>query len=268
MFDNTLHIPLKFYTAVEKQDRFRAFSTTKKFIQWTDEDHLPEFQIKADSSDNFSTVKLVNVDTYVENTVTMGSDFYEVDFTGFTYLIYNRILDLSSPTPPGDYYLKVTTSSADVYYSEVFSVGDIIGKTIFEYYNSTDIGGIDYTNGDAGQYKSTLIVDTTMAKPEYVIEEEAVEDGDGNVMVTFQRHVKKFKLWFHAPEHIADAVALIPLHDYVTLTTNYGQPDQSTGRVYDPVVTVEWLETKGLAKITIDFRDTAIIKTNCANNLT
>jgi hypothetical protein len=32
-------------------------------------------------------------------------------------------------------------------------------------------------------------------------------------------------------------------------------------------MTAEWNESKGLAKITCEFRDSPVIKTTCANNL-
>ena len=267
MFDNTLHIPLKFYTAVEKQDRFKPFVVNRRFVQWADSTHLPEFQVRVALNDNLTALKLVDVLDDSETAITTsGSDFYEVDFTSYTYVIYDQTLALTG-MPYGDYYLKLTTTTG-TYYSEVFSIGDIVGKTIFEYYGINDIGGVDYTNTPKAQYKNTLILDTTLAKPEYTVEEEAVEDGEGNVLVTFQRLVKKFKLWFYAPEHIADACSMIPLHDYVTLTTNYGEANQETGLIYDVAVTTEWMDTKGLAKITIEFRDQPIIKTTCANNIT
>jgi hypothetical protein len=76
-----------------------------------------------------------------------------------------------------------------------------------------------------------------------------------------------YKMWFYAPEYIADAVSLIPLHDSVTIYTNYGESDQETGLIYDFNMTTEWVETKGLAKISCEFRDQPVIKTTCANNI-
>jgi hypothetical protein len=263
MFDNTLHIPLRFYNAVTKQDRYKSHSTTRKFFQYTDTTHLPEFQIKVAEGTATATFSLVSAATGAGVAIT--PTYYMQPFTGYTYLIYDRH-DALSAMAVGEYYLDVTAGS-DHFFSEVFAVGDIVGKTIIEYYNTNDLGGIDYTNGTEAQYKNTLIIDATLAKPEYTIDEEATEDGDGNVLITFQRRVKLFKMWFYAPEYIADAVSLIPLHDYVTLTTNYGESDQETGSVYDFAVTTEWMDNKGLAKITCEFRDSPIIKTHCANNL-
>lgn len=265
-FDNDLHIPLRFYDAVEKQDRYKTYNTTKNFVQYTDATHLPEFQVKIDKSDNIATVKLVNTDTLSETSITGGSDFYEVDFTSYTYAIYDRSVSLST-IADGEYYIKLTTTSSDVYYSEVFVVGDISDKCILTYYNTNDLGGIDYTNSGHAQFKITFIFDATLAKPDYIIEEEGTEDGDGNVLLLFQRRVKTFKLWFYAPEYIADAMSLVPLHDFVTLTTHYGEENQESGAVYDFSVTTEWMENKGLAKITCEFRDSPVIKTTCANNI-
>jgi hypothetical protein len=267
MFDNTLHIPLRFYNQVEKQDRFKPYVTTRRFTQYTDSTHLPPFQISIVRAGTLTSLKLVNVLTLQETTVTTGSDFYIEDFNvlGVSYAIYDKSTALSA-IPYGDYYLKATFS-VGVYYSEVFTVNDITGKSILTWRGTNDIGGIDYTNTGHSQFSNNLVFDCTLAKPEYIIEEEAVEDGDGNQLMTFQRSVKLFKFWFYGPEYIADALALVSLHDVVQFTTYYGLPESETGTIYDFAMSAEWQETKGLAKITCEFRDSPIIKTTCANNL-
>lgn len=262
-FDSAIHIPLRFYNAVEKQDRFKPH-VNKTWVQYTDTTHLPEFQIQVASGCASCTVNLVSLSTGAETTVTQGSDFFFVTYTSFKYFIYARTVTLSTITE-GGYYLKVTESGGTIHYSETFSVvNSLNGYTILVYYNTNDLGGIDY--GTSPPFKITLALDdVTFAKPEYVIEEEGTEDGDGNVLITFQRRVKLYKMWFYAPEYIADAISLIPLHDNVTLYLNYNETDQESGQIYDFAMTAEWVETKGLAKITCEFRDQPVIKTNCAD---
>ena len=271
MFDNDLHIPLRFYNAVEKQDRFKPYNKSKRFNQYTDIYHLPEFQVKLAYGTSSYSLKLVEAITGIESSFNFGA--FSSDFTINTYeelhysqLVYFRTTEFTPTLPIGDYYLKLTAGS-DYFYSEVFAVTDISDKTILEYYNTNDLAGIDYTNDADPQFKITFIFDATIAKPEYVLEEEAVEDGDGSQMLTWSRSVKEFKMWFYAPEYIADAMALVGLHDFVTLTTHYGMPNQETGLIYDFTMVSEWMESKGLSKITCTFRDAPIIKTNCANNL-
>ena len=259
MFDDTLHIPLRFYDAVEKQDRFKDHATTKRFHQYTDATHLPEFQINVASGVSSSTINIVSL---AGTSATITPTVYYVPFSAFTYLIYDRTSTVNLSV--GDYYLDITAGS-DHFYSEVFTVADITDKTILTYYNTYDLGGIDYTNGTEAQYKNTLIIDAILAKPEYIIEEEAVEDGEGNQLITFQRSVKLFKMWFYAPEYIVDAVALIGLHDFVSIWVHYGTSEQETGSIYDFTMTAEWMESKGLAKVTCEFRDTPIIKTTCSD---
>lgn len=259
MFDDTLHIPLRFYDAVEKQDRYKDHVTTKQFHQYTDTTHLPEFQIKVALGTSTSTINLVSLDG---TSAVITPTVYYVDFTAYTYLIHDRTSTVNMSV--GEYYLDITAGS-DHFYSEVFNVTDIADKTILAYYNTYDLGGIDYTNGEHAQYKNTFIFDATLAKPEYLLEEEATEDGEGNQLVTFQRSVKLFKMWFYAPEYIVDAVALIGLHDFVTIWTHYGTSEQETGSIYDFAMTAEWQESKGLAKVTCEFRDTPIIKTTCSD---
>ena len=267
MFDNDLHIPLRFYNAVEKQDRYKSYSKAKRFNQYTDIYHLPEFQVKLTYGTSSFTLKLIEAVTNIETSFNFGA--YASDFTIYTYeeLVYFRTSQFSPTLPLGDYYLKLTAGS-DYFYSEVFTIGDITNKTILQYYNTNDLAGIDYTNTPDPQFQLSYIFDGTIAKPEYKLEEEAVEDGDGNQNLTWQRSVKEFKMWFYAPEYIADAMALVGLHDVVMLTTHYGMPDQEYGRIYDFTMVSEWMENKGLSKITCTFRDAPVIKTNCANNLT
>jgi hypothetical protein len=275
MFDNDLHIPLRFYNAVEKQDRFKPYNKSKRFNQYTDIYHLPEFQVKLAYGIHSFDLKLVDAMTDIVSSFDFspyytGSpvNFTIVEYSELQYnqLIYFRTTNFSTILPIGEYYLKLTAGS-DYFYSEVFTVTDISDKTILRYYNTNDLAGIDYTNETDTQFQITFIFDATIAKPEYVLEEEAVEDGDGSQMLTWQRSVKEFKMWFYAPEYIADALALVGLHDFVTLTTHYGMPNQETGLIYDFTMVSEWMESKGLSKITCTFRDSPIIKTNCANNL-
>jgi hypothetical protein len=263
MFDDTLHIPLRFYTAVQKQNRYKDHVNTSKFQLLTDTTHLPPFQIVVDLGVTTGTVNLVNASSGASSAIS--PTIYFIQFSASAYLIHDASVAITAMTE-ADYYLDVTAGS-DHFYSEVFSVGDITDYTILEYYNKYDLGGIDYTNPSV-QFKNKLIVESTLAKPEYLIEEEATEDGEGNQLLTFQRRVKLFKMWFYAPEYIVDAVSLIGLHDYVTLTTHYGMPESETGSIYDFTFTSEWIESKGLSKVTCEFRDTPIVKTTCSDPIT
>lgn len=265
MFDSTFHIPLRFYTAPQKQDRFKPHATTRTYALITDTSHLPEFQITVPKSTSSATVTLKSTLTEGSvGTLNLGSGLYFKDFLAHGLMIHDRTTTVSMTE--GEYYLDITVGS-DHFYSEVFAVTSITDKMILTYYNGHDLGGIDYTNTGHSQYKQTFIFDGTLARPEYQIEEEAVEDGEGNQLITFQRRVKLFKMWFYAPEYVADAMSLVGLHDYVSLTTHYGMPESETGSIYDFSATAEWIESKGLAKITCDFRDTPVIKTNCSDSI-
>ena len=276
MFDNDLHIPLRFYDAVEKQDRFRPYNKNKRFNQYTDIYHLPHFQVKVLYETAYANIAIVDASTGIRTNIvphTIGSDWMIVDYDVLQYsqFIYNGCINLVNDLIPGTFYIELVTSkfsnfsTYEIFYSEIFTVGDISDKFILQWSGTNDIGGIDYTI--TPPYNNSLIFDATLAKPEYVLEEEAVEDGDGSQMLTWQRSVKEFKMWFYAPEYIADALALVGLHDFVTLTTHYMMPNQETGLIYDFTMVSEWMESKGLSKITCTFRDAPIIKTNCANNL-
>jgi len=184
---------------------------------------------------------------------------------------YNRVINPRTSAIPemtsGHYYLGITTDGSDAYYSEDFYVQSIIGKQIISWSNTKDLADIYYSASDY-VYGNNLIFDGVVAKPDYPIEEEGTEDGEGNFLPTFQRSYKQYKMWFYAPEWVADAVRLIPLHDSVTINTSYGNNYSYSGTVYDVDVSIEWMENKGLAKITLAFRDEAYIKTYMGDSLT
>ena len=103
-----------------------------------------------------------------------------------------------------------------------------------------------------------------VAKPSYPIEEDGNEDGFSNFIPTFQRVYKQWQMWFYAPEWVADACSLIPLHDYVTIYPSYGNGVSYSASDVD--FNLEWMENKGLAKIILTFRRDAVVKTYYGNN--
>jgi len=239
---------------------------------------LPSFQVSIASGKTISdvTVYLMDLDDSATDITAKfditGTDatLYVKDFTSFEYLIYNASKNLESAIGKGSYYLKIDVDSV-LYYSEVFHVVDTTGYLSVEYYNSSDIDSIDYTNGDYAQFSNKLLVNTKLNKAEYEFEEEGTEDGDGEFLPTFMKRTKKQRFVFYAPEYILDAITLIPMHSTVTVTTNLGGSYLeifSVARNKFFVTDIGWTDTKGFARVTCEFWTTRVVVTHSANNVT
>lgn len=267
---------MRFYDEVEKQNKNYAYvnGNLRTWKLYTDIYHFPAFQIQVDSSDTSSsdvTVYLVDMtdlsETDITSKFTWDTDLYIETFTSYNYLIYNRNGNLSPTLTEGTYYLKVVAT--DTFYSEVFCVCDLTGKLIIDYYGDNDIDSIDYTNGAKLQFQNKLILDTKLVKPQYNYYEEGTEDGEANFIPTFQKVTKRYQFVFYAPEYVIDAVTLLPMHDTISVTTEYNETETETISVEEfDVMNVEWTDTKGFAKVTCEFRADPVIKTYHANDIT
>jgi len=278
--------PFRFYDDVSKQNRYFDYvhGNLRTWRLVTDIYHVPTFQIQVDSAITAASdvvVYLVDAaddsEVNITSKFTWDTDLYIETFTSYNYLVYNRSQNLTSNLDEGTYYLKISTTNPSAppsylyFYSEVFNVRSITGYTVITYYSDMDIDGIDYTNGAKAQYQNKIIMDNKLFKPKYITEEEGTEDGEGNFLATFKRRVKNYKLLFYAPEYIADAISLIPLHEHISITTEVNESFEEELAVIEDsfVVTgMEWNDGKGFAKITVEFRTGSVIKTNFANNIT
>ena len=268
---------LRFYDKKEKQNRYYGYvnGNLRTWRLYCDVYLLLSFQIEVSTSASDFVVNLVdaddetsvNITSYFDTTGT-DANLYLQTFDDFKYLIYNRSKNLTSTIPQGIYYLHVVCGGSN-YYSEVFHVSDLSDKLIIDYYHSSDIDGIDYTNGDYAQFSNKLVVDTKLNRPRHEYEEDGTEDGEGEFLPTFQKIVKRYRFIFYAPEYIVDAVMLLPLHDTINVATaNATNQNENLTNTKSWVVDVDWNDTKGFAKITCEFHTEAITLTPCANNVT
>jgi len=270
----------RFYDDKEKQNRYYPY-VHGNITTWrlsTPTTLLPSFQIQVATGKVIGdvTVYLVDLDD-AETDITAyfditGNDatLYIQDFDDFEYLIYNASKALETSIGKGTWYLKIDVDSV-LYYSEVFCVVDTSGYLSIEYYNSSDVDSIDYTNGDYEQYTNKLLINTKLTKAEYEYEEEGTENGDGEFLPTFMKRTKRYKFVFYAPEYILDAITLIPMHSSVTVITDSGEGTTETitvARNKFYVNDIFWTDTKGFAKVSCEFWTDPVVVTNYANNVT
>jgi len=127
-----------------------------------------------------------------------------------------------------------------------------------EWWNTCDIDNILYQTG----YKQHLYLDCDLGSPEYKLKQEFNTNGDETNLPKFQRWDKIYKFYFYAPEYIADCLSLLPLHDNVWIYTQ----NEEICKCEDVIVEVAW-EEPCFAKISIQFSQDYIIKTNCCRNI-
>lgn len=134
-----------------------------------------------------------------------------------------------------------------------------------EYRSIHDLGEkILYQNG----FQNKVYLDVNVKAPTYPITESGEENGDGDFIPTFQKWQKRYTFTTYVPEFLADALTLLPLHDYVWITFQ----NNETNKVKDIEVETDWQdigstdETQScFCKITISFAVDSIITIGCNN---
>ena len=129
-----------------------------------------------------------------------------------------------------------------------------------EYSNSVDLGDIMYHNS----FRNRIYIDADVSKPEYEIEEDGIEDADGEFDPTLQKWAKKYTLTFYAQEFLVDALTLMAIHDQIYVTLKNDESSQ----VLDVEVDYTWDGTiECWAEVVIKFTTEYIIKRNCDTGL-
>lgn len=125
------------------------------------------------------------------------------------------------------------------------------------YSNNTDIDGIQYSTG----YVDKIYIDSDFSKPEYIIDKEGEENGNGDTVYSFKKWTKKQSFEAIVTESEADILTRLPIYDNVDIG-NYENVEELN-------VELEWQDnaTK-LAKITMTFNVYSIINRITNINLT
>ena len=156
----------------------------------------------------------------------------------------------------GSYYIALSDDS-DKYYSEVFTFGDVSCMVKIEYSNQhslTDIhGNIQVYYGD--MYTNIIYLDMGIGRPEYTFIEEG-EERDGKFVPTYQISQKKFIAKVRLPEHIIDAIRIVPLHDFITITDGRSGIEYNVEHIS---MDVKW-GTSYLANVSIEFMENTEVK--------
>lgn len=99
-----------------------------------------------------------------------------------------------------------------------------------------------------------LLIDTTIAKPNYTFEEKS-SDRLGYRYIESQVSNKGYQFTFIAPEYLCDALRLLPMCNDRTIVDKWHTYDKIT----DVNVEIEWLDQGDLARVTISFNHDTVV---------
>jgi len=130
-----------------------------------------------------------------------------------------------------------------------------------EYWNTCDIGNVYYQGG----HHFWFFLDADVGEPFHEITEDGQENGDGDFVPTFRRHLKKYQIKTGLlPEYLIDALYFMRLHDNIEITLKSGEKEP----IYNVNVEHEWAFEKYFAMATITFdMDEKVVVGACCNNM-
>lgn len=266
--------PLKFYSSIKKQNRYKSFAYGNTAPLITSPNNISPFQFSVKfTGEAFSDISEVYLyDANTNERTAGGANLRDVFLeAGLSYLIgkdsiYNIIFNGKLPLNTvlkheGLYYLSIVLKTKEgksySFYSEVFCYTNSIDGCIkIEYSHPDDYlyinnGFISFTNG----FKFVLYLKTELGKPEYSFEEE-VTKRLGYSFIESQVSKKTYKFNCVVPEYICDAMRIIRLCENKKI---YYNDDTYEALTFD--MSVEWQDQGDLASVSCEFDVDNVIAT-------
>ena len=176
-------------------------------------------------------------------------------FDDIDILVYTGENPFTNSFGNGQYY-AVMSDGIQTWYSEVFtSVNDIEPYLKIEWWDEEDFvmdaGTIVYTEPS---YKNVLYLDSDLAKPEYIFEDEG-ENRDGYFFPIKQISEKRYKFSFFASEYLLDVMRLIRMADHIVITYHNQEyrPDSF-------LITPQWESNGDVAAVEGEFETDTVAK--------
>ena len=178
---------------------------------------------------------------------------------GYDVYVFTGLLPVSTSVNNGRYYLQIHISGdgqLHVYYSEIFTVvNDIQPYLKITWWDVNDFvmdaGTIVYTNP---AFKNVLYLQSDIAKPEYVFEEEG-EERDGYFFPTKQISEKRFRFNFLASEYLLDVMRFIRMADFAEIEYHGQRYSLDTF-----LITPEWEDNGDVAAVEAVFETATVAK--------
>ncbi len=255
--------PLKFYTDVKLQNRYRSFAYGHIAPLITSFNNISPFQFSLVYSGAFSKISevfLYDANTNEQISGNLISQFFDnglstYNTSGIITVLFDGRLPLSNILKyEGQYYLSVSvlfnnSSEKVVCYSEVFCYTNNIDDCIkIEYWNPEN--SFNLKNGQivfSNNFHFILYLKTELGKPEYSFEEE-VTKRLGYSFIESQVSKKTYKFNCIVPEYLCDAMRIIRLCSNKKI---YYKNEEYDALTFD--MSVEWQEQGDLASVNCEF---------------
>lgn len=247
--------PLKFYDALEKQERHKSYAYGYTSPVVMPFNILYPFQfVVAGNITSITSAYIYDANTNTAITTNIASALREDGLTiktvgAYKVVMLPGIFPLQEIKFKGQYYLSLTANNGAIYYSEIFCFTNTPDKYLeIEYWNPES--DFELKNGIitfADNFHFKILLDTELGKPEYSFEEEAT-NRLGYSFIESQVSKKIYKFNAILPEYMCDALRLVRLCSHKKLT--------SLGETYEMLsfeMDVDWQEQGDLASVNCEF---------------
>ena len=259
---------LPFYKSLAEQNARKWWVYGRIYPLFAPAKFLLPFQILGNfpSTPEIDTLELWTKDGEFAGFVRAIMEHNEVyNFDDLYAIVYNGKHLISEDIPNGQYYIRMEVIwengedyDSQFYYSEIFTVvNDIEPYLKIEWWDVEDLvfdaGRIVYRNGNK-PYHQILYLDSDIAKPEYLFDEEG-ESRDGYFFPVKQISEKHYRFRFFASEYLLDIMRFIRMADYAQITYR--------GQVYKLdtfLITPEWEDNGDVATVEAEFDTDTVVK--------
>ena len=253
---------LPWYTSPEYQNARKWWLYGKIFPLFTPAGKMLPFQIIRTHRETSTITSFV---VYTAQGVQVGDFTQEINDAGITIkqfpdagldvIVFPGRFPVFDQMENGQYYATIADGT-ETWYSEIFTVvNDISPYLKIEWWDKedfiTDGGTVVYKNPE---FHNLLYLDSDIAKPEYVFEEEG-ETRDGYFFPVKQISEKKYRFSFLASEYLLDVIRLIRMSDYVFITYH--------GKTYAAdsfLITPDWEDNGDVAVVDAEFETQTVAK--------
>ena len=254
--------PLKFYDALEKQERYKsyAYGEVSPVVMPLNVIYPFQFVANNNTTTSISSAYIYDANTNKAITSNIANSLKEDGLSvksigGYKVVVLPGIFPIQEIKFEGQYYIKLTTNKSETYYSEVFCFTHDYNKHIeLEYWNEDSDFMIK--NGVvtfADNFRFKMLICSELGRPEYSFEEESTKRLGYN-FIESQVSKKTYKFNAILPEYQCDALRLVRLCSNKNVT--------SLGETYDMLsfdMDVEWQEQGNLASVNCEFEVDNII---------
>lgn len=258
--------PLPFYSSIEQQNHRKSYAYGEVYPLYTPIGQVPSFQVVLPHTvSTIEEVLLHEVATGTETDITTAivtAGLTKKDYAtdGYDVIYYPSFGITSLNNEEGRYYLIITLSGGEVYYSDIFTVvGDMSGYINLMWWDLNDLimdgARIVYKDGSTACYRNQLWLQTELGKPEYEFTEEG-ETRDGYFYPEKMVSEKRYKCTILAPEYLCDVLRFVRMSDRVYVTDQYG----IQYRCDTFLATPKWEQQGDLASVEIEFTCDTVAK--------